>query len=151
MLYSPPNPSLCKKYFFYCLNILIINILIIKWETLELRAEIVLSNRKKKKKSSLKASILEPWTHILILTSVSLVLNIKMFIVILHKWKVWSWTIIFFSFQLATYYHEVYRSKLVTRVGSLSPLQGIFPSQGLNPGLLHYRQILYQLSHQGSP
>ena len=29
-------------------------------------------------------------------------------------------------------------------------LQGIFPMQGLNPGLLHYRQILYYLSHQGS-
>ena len=30
-------------------------------------------------------------------------------------------------------------------------LQGIFPTQGSNPGLLHYRQILYHLSHQGSP
>ena len=38
-----------------------------------------------------------------------------------------------------------------TRVGSLSLLQGIFPTQGSNPGLLHYRQILYQLSHRGSP
>ena len=36
-------------------------------------------------------------------------------------------------------------------VGSHSLLQGIFPTQGLNPGLLHCRQILYQLSHQGSP
>ena len=38
-----------------------------------------------------------------------------------------------------------------TGVGSLSLLQGIFPTQGLNPGLLHRRQILYQLSHRGSP
>ena len=38
-----------------------------------------------------------------------------------------------------------------TGVGSLSPLQGVFPTQGLNPGLPHCRQILYQLSHQGSP
>ena len=38
-----------------------------------------------------------------------------------------------------------------TGVGSLSLLQGIFPTQGLNRGLLHCRQILYQLSHQGSP
>ena len=30
-------------------------------------------------------------------------------------------------------------------------LQGIFPTQGSNPGLPHCRQILYQLSHQGSP
>ena len=37
-----------------------------------------------------------------------------------------------------------------TGVGSHSLLQGIFPTQGLSPGLLHFRQILYQLSHQGS-
>ena len=36
-------------------------------------------------------------------------------------------------------------------VGSLSHLQGIFPTQGSNPGLLHYRRILYQLSHKESP
>ena len=35
--------------------------------------------------------------------------------------------------------------------GSLSLLQGIFPTQGSNPGLLHCRCILYHLSHQGSP
>ena len=29
--------------------------------------------------------------------------------------------------------------------------RGIFPSQGSNPHLLHCRQILYHLSHQGSP
>ena len=34
--------------------------------------------------------------------------------------------------------------------GSLSILQGIFPTQGSNPGLPHCRQILYQLSHKGS-
>ena len=38
-----------------------------------------------------------------------------------------------------------------TAVGSLSLLQGISPTQGLNPGLLHCGQILYQLSHKGSP
>ena len=37
-----------------------------------------------------------------------------------------------------------------TGVGSLSLLQGIFPTQGPNPGLLHCRKILYYLSHQGS-
>ena len=30
-------------------------------------------------------------------------------------------------------------------------LQGIFPTQGSNPSLWHCRQILYHLSHQGSP
>src|SRR5574339_592024 len=38
-----------------------------------------------------------------------------------------------------------------TGVGSLSLLQGIYPTQGLNPSLLHCRRILYQLSHKGSP
>jgi len=33
----------------------------------------------------------------------------------------------------------------------LSLLQGIFPTQGSNPGLPHCRRILYQLSHKGSP
>ena len=37
-----------------------------------------------------------------------------------------------------------------TGVGSFSFLQGIFPTQGSNPGLPHCRQILYHLSHQGS-
>src|SRR5574337_392253 len=38
-----------------------------------------------------------------------------------------------------------------TGVGSLSLLQRIFLIQELNQGLLHCRQILYQLSYQGSP
>ena len=38
-----------------------------------------------------------------------------------------------------------------TGLGSLSLLQGIFPTQGSNPGLLHCGLIIYQLSHQGSP
>ena len=33
---------------------------------------------------------------------------------------------------------------------SHSLLQGIFPTQGLNLGLLHCRWIFYSLSHQGS-
>jgi len=37
-----------------------------------------------------------------------------------------------------------------TGLGRFSLLQGIFPTQGSNPGLLHCRQILYQLSHKGS-
>ena len=32
-----------------------------------------------------------------------------------------------------------------------SLLEGIFSTQGSNPGLLHCKQILYHLSHQGSP
>ena len=51
--------------------------------------------------------------------------------------------------------HGLYRSwnspGQNTGVGSHSLLQGIFPTQGLNPGLLHCRWILYQLNHKGSP
>ena len=38
-----------------------------------------------------------------------------------------------------------------TGLGCHSLLQGNFPPEGLNPHLLHCRQILYQLSYQGSP
>ena len=37
-----------------------------------------------------------------------------------------------------------------TGVGRLSLIQGIFPTQGLNPGLPHCRWILHQLSHKGN-
>ena len=37
-----------------------------------------------------------------------------------------------------------------TGVGCRAFLQGIFPTQGLNPGLPHSRRIFYHLSHQGS-
>ena len=38
-----------------------------------------------------------------------------------------------------------------TGVGSLSLLQGIFPTQGSNSGLPHCSRSLYQLSHKGRP
>ena len=38
-----------------------------------------------------------------------------------------------------------------TGVGSLSLLQGIFPTQRWNPGLPHCKWILYQLGYKGSP
>ena len=38
-----------------------------------------------------------------------------------------------------------------TGEGSLALLQGIFPTQELNRGPLHCRQVLYQLNYQGSP
>ena len=44
--------------------------------------------------------------------------------------------------------HGILKARIVTRVGSHSLLQGIFLNQGSNP---HCRQILYSLSHQGSP
>ena len=44
--------------------------------------------------------------------------------------------------------HEIFQARIL---GSLSLLQEIFPTQGLNPGLPNCRWILYQLSHKGSP
>ena len=38
-----------------------------------------------------------------------------------------------------------------TRVDCHALLQGIFPTHGSNPGLLHCRHIFYPLSQQGSP
>ena len=38
-----------------------------------------------------------------------------------------------------------------TGVGCHFLLQGIFPTQGSNPGLLHCRRLLYRLSYKGSP
>ena len=53
------------------------------------------------------------------------------------------WHSAFFMVQLLHLY-------LLNGMGNHSLLQGIFPTQGLNLGLLQYRQILYCLSHQGS-
>ena len=45
--------------------------------------------------------------------------------------------------------HGILQARILG-VGSLSLLQGIFPIQESNWGLLHCRWILYQLSHKGS-
>ena len=47
--------------------------------------------------------------------------------------------------------HGLYSTWNSSGQNSLSLLQGIFPTQGLNSGLSHCRQILYQLSHRESP
>ena len=47
--------------------------------------------------------------------------------------------------------HGLYSPGQNTGVDSLSLLQGIFPTQALNPSLLHCRRIIYQLSHKGNP
>ena len=62
-----------------------------------------------------------------------------------HVWLyVTPWTI---SFSLCSWNSPGNN----TRVGYHFLPQGIFPTQGLNSALLHCRQILYHLSHQGSP
>ena len=64
------------------------------------------------------------------------------------KWKLLSCVRLFVTPGLYSPWNSPGQN---TGVGSsLSLLQGIFPTQGLNPGLLHCRQILYQLSHKRS-
>ena len=56
---------------------------------------------------------------------------------------------LYMGFPLSSVHEDCPGKK--TGVGCHALLQGIFPIQGSNPGLLHCRQILYHLSHQGSP
>ena len=80
----------------------------------------------------------------IVYTHISLCVFFK-YILYMKKWKWKS----FSSIQLfVTPWNSPGQN---TGVGSLSLFQGIFPTQGSNSGLPHYRQILYQLSHRGSP
>ena len=45
--------------------------------------------------------------------------------------------------------HGIFQTRVLEWV-AISFSRGIFPTQGVNPGLLHCRQILYQVSHKGS-
>ena len=66
---------------------------------------------------------------------------------------IWIWKLLSRVWLLETPWaiQSMEFSRQNTGVGSLSPLQGILTTQGSNPGLLHSREILYQLSHQGIP
>ena len=63
----------------------------------------------------------------------------------------WNWLSRVWPFATPWTIRSVESPRQNTGVGSLSLLQGIFPTQGSSPGLPHCRQILYQLSHKGSP
>ena len=60
----------------------------------------------------------------------------------------WTWSP---ALQADSLLAEPQRKSKNTEMGSLSLLQGIFPTQELNWGLLHCRLIFYQLSYQRSP
>ena len=47
--------------------------------------------------------------------------------------------------------HGILQARILEWVAIHCLLQGIFPAQGWNLDFPHCRQILYQLSHQGSP
>ena len=52
--------------------------------------------------------------------------------------------------QPGSYIHGILQARVPEWVAIPFP-RGIFPIQGSNPGLLNRKQILYYLSHQGSP
>ena len=68
-------------------------------------------------------------------------------------WKCWSLNCVWLFVTPWTVTHQTPLSMEFSRqeygVGCHSLLQGIFQTQGSNPGLLHCRQILYHLRHQG--
>ena len=66
-------------------------------------------------------------------------------------WKSENCSVMFHSSQPHGLYSPWNSPGQNTGVGSLSLLQGIFPTQRSNPGLPHWKWILYQLSHQGTP
>ena len=66
------------------------------------------------------------------------------------KWKSFSCVQLFMTPWTNTA-HGILQAGQNTGVGSFSLPPGLFPTQGSNPGLPHCGQILYQLSHKGSP
>ena len=69
----------------------------------------------------------------------------------MNKWTSESCSVMFDSLRSYSLYSPWTSPSQNTGVGSLFLLQGIFPTQGWNPGLLHCRQTLYQLTHRGNP
>ena len=88
----------------------------------------------------------EPWIYACNLSE-NQVIPIASFWPAIIKWKALSHVQLFVTHGLHSPWNSPGQN---TGVSSLSLLQGIFPIQGSNPDLLHYRQILYQLSHKGS-
>ena len=68
-----------------------------------------------------------------------------------HKMRKWSHSVMSDFLQLYGLYSPWNSPDQKSGVGSPPLLQGIFSTQGSNPGLPHCRQILYQLRHKGSP
>ena len=68
-----------------------------------------------------------------------------------HWWTVWKLKSLSCVSLWPRFLQDPNSQSQNTGVSSLSLLQGLFPSQGLNSGLLHCRQFRYQLSHLGSP
>ena len=75
----------------------------------------------------------------------------RIFLLLSLKVKVWKSLSSVQLFVTPRTIQSMEFSRPESGVGSFSFLQQIFPTQGSNPCLPHCRQILYQLSHKGSP
>ena len=92
-------------------------------------------------------------TYILCLSQESRRLKEKLFL-LPYKGFFWvseSFSAVSDSLRSHGLYSSWYSPGQNTGVSGLSLLQGIVPTQGSNPGLLHCRQFLHQLRYQGSP
>ena len=98
--------------------------------------------------------LLNHWTREVILVGLWFVVTMASYILTFNC----EWSLSVVSDSLRP--HGLYPSRLLhpwnfpgksTGVDCHFLLQGIFWTQGLNPGLSHCRQMLYHLSHQGSP
>ena len=80
------------------------------------------------------------------------IIKAMVFPVVMYGCEKWKWkSVMSYSLRPHGLYSPWNSPGQNTGVGSHSLLQRIVPMQGSNPGLLHCRQILYQLNHQGSP
>ena len=78
--------------------------------------------------------------------------NMSLLSTVFVFWKrKWKWLSHVWLFDTPGLYSPWNSPGQNTGVGTLTYLQGIFPTQVLDPDLTHCRQIVYQLSYQGSP
>ena len=96
--------------------------------------------------------IFVPLFLLMVETSISLLVITSTFKLLLYGWvKSLSHVWLFATLWSAAYQAPPSMGFSRQEYWSGLPLQEIFPTQGLNPGLPHCRQKLYPLSHQGSP
>ena len=75
------------------------------------------------------------------------------FCIIVHIYNAWEHVWVFYTqdCSLPDFSGQGILQVRILEWVPCSLLQGIFPTQGSNPGLPHCKQILFHLSHQGSP
>ena len=118
----------------------------------------MLKHGKFKEIHSICSLLKQTWTYLYRTQAIS---NLEVYVVMVNtvqllvcvcEWVAQSCVTLFDPMDcslLGSFVHGILQPRIL-EWGSLSLLQGIFPTQGSNPGLPHGRRILYHLSHQGS-